>query len=156
MKNKKILVNSYFDTFRVWLTITAIAFTFYFPIGTYGQYCAEKRNKELLRKYYTDDEIESQNIHFVEAKGRILLSNGIQLPHDDLLYYQQDTPIAFTMALGMVGTVILLDMVFGKKNIKFLIWWFSEYDHRIRSKIQGEIRWQFTSHYKEILREKIM
>jgi hypothetical protein len=139
-----------------------IFFVFTFPLLTYGQYATKKRANEILRKYYTEDEIREHNIHFVEVKSQLRLSNGVVFPEDDRLYYQNNT-FALILGFGAVLIAILVDIMLGGRNVKFLYWMLTE--RNIRDNIIKEARkngveiifesqWQYESRYNTMLREK--
>jgi hypothetical protein len=153
MENKKITIitMSYFDFIRFYLTLLFVGGMFFFTLSTYTP-AAKKRADEILRKYYNEDEIRTQNIHFVEARTRLRLSNGIQLSDEDYKYFHNDN--ALLVSACVVAFIVVLDFIFGKKNLKFLYWYLNEIDKAIRIEIScKKIQWQFASCYSEIMRK---
>jgi uncharacterized cupin superfamily protein len=155
MPNRKLdlITWSYLDLIRFFLILFFAGVVFTLPLRIYGIHAAKERMKIILYKYYTEDEITTQNIYFVSVKPKLKLSNGVILSDEDYNFFFRDrTPVL--LAVCSLISILALDVISGKKNLKFLYWYLNEIDKAIRIKTDCQkTKWQFASRYSEIMQK---
>ena len=73
-----------FDFLIFLLLINVMVFgVFLLPCNYFGQKWSREYRHQLLRKYFTEEEIRNQNIHFTQTRGGYVLSTGKALPYSD-------------------------------------------------------------------------
>jgi hypothetical protein len=137
-----------FDVCRFILTWVILAHLIFLPQTLFTTSWKEYRLNNVLQNYYTDDEIKSQNIHFVETYNRLLLSNGVQLSNYDHNYVSRLWKYLAFLSLGILVAVIILDVIFGKRNIVFMKWFMKEFNKPLKQNDLFVRKWQLKSTYK--------
>jgi hypothetical protein len=154
MMDKKIEVVtvSIFDLLRLQMTIVIVFLTSFLPTAILGKAKCDLRIHEILRKYYTEDEINDNKIHLIEASTQLRLSNGVVLPREDYDYYQGGNK--WYLAICVFLFYIVIDhYLLGRSNIKFFLWCFTQYSSHYNKDVKYEIKYQSASVYFEYLRQ---
>jgi hypothetical protein len=134
-----------FDVCRFVFTWLILFHLMFLPQTIFEKSWTQQRLNKVLRKYYTDAEIESQNIYYVKTYDQLLLSNGIQLPSKELKYVHG---YWLYLSIGVLAIVIVLDVLFGKRNINFIKWFLDEFNKPIQNKNLFKRKWRLTSAYR--------
>ena len=150
-----VFVVGWLDVFRLIGTISFLGCVFILPQSFIGRPIIQERFREVLRKYYSEEEIISQNIHYVEARTRLKLSNGVELPVADHQYVQG--PFLLHYSFGIVLFLLILDYVCGSRNMKFFLWFWKNYESvNVQSRFKNtrslKLTFVFRSLYYDSLR----
>jgi hypothetical protein len=87
---------------RLTATICIVFFVCLLPQLTVGTKNTQKRMDEVLLKYYTKNEINSQKIHYIETRNRLKLSNEVILPMKDYYYVHGDSLYHFSLLILVI------------------------------------------------------
>ncbi|MDR1290816.1 MAG: hypothetical protein LBK06_06410 [Planctomycetaceae bacterium] len=134
-----------FDVCRFVLTWIILWHVIFLPQTIFYQSWTQQRLDKVLRNHYTDEEIKSQNIHYVETQHKLLLSNGTELSNKDYNYVHG---YWIYLIFGVLAIVIILDVIFGKRNITFVKWFLEEFNKPLKYQNLYVRKWQLKSAYK--------
>ncbi|MDR1268017.1 MAG: hypothetical protein LBK82_00695 [Planctomycetaceae bacterium] len=141
----QVVAMGIFDVCRFVLTWIILWHVIFLPQTIFYKSWTQQRLDKVLRNHYTDDEIKSQNIHYVKTHNKLLLSNGVELSVKDYNYVHG---YWIYLIFGVLAVVIILDVIFGKRNITFIKWFLEEFNKPLEHQNQYIRKWQLKSAYK--------
>jgi hypothetical protein len=134
-----------FDVCRFILTWVVLSHLIFLPQTLFTNSWTKYRLNKVLRNYYTDEEIKSQNIYYTSINNQLILSNGRKLSIDDYKYVHG---YWIYLSFGVVAIVVILDVILGKRNIIFIKWFLEELNKPRKYKDLYVRKWQLRSAYK--------